>query len=1058
MVVVRKRALHQELYIISSLVSRIKTNPDDFDGYLKDIAIRLTQTPVPPAGMLALRFNLFGEAVRLLPAAFPGKQVIDIPLSCIFYCLPVDDILKVVSCLLLQQRTLFLSANYALLTITQEAFLNFIYPFMWRYTYVPVLANNLLEYIEAPGTWIMGCSSIHRNQVQQVEGIVVVDLDYGCVNVCETLLVPEIPKHCVDAFKESFKSAKVHYELETVDRLSPLTMEEMATSRRQHQFRFHQNIVGCFVQLMVNLFGDVRSYINVDKAKFKHKAFLSSRATEEKPFYEEFLQTDLFNKFLQERFAQKRDLWSMMEEKTRAPPTTRKTSRSSSHRGSQSGLLLVRESDDILDFVLPKYVAKGGRHFIERAIDELSTCITNSKSSSLRASYLYLRGMLHITRDNVLNGLEDFCALSANDTRLFPKTVVDNVISDMSISSREALMKQPIFTKLNRQFNVSVSTAMLENVDFTLEHEVTPEDDVAFAEFAELISSVEICHDYDTLQRLFKALTITRQPNGTMGPSLDPVTFDIFHECWRENEVHCQSLLASDDQLEAGEMILKVSPLVKSDTGTGYLILTSKRLLFVLDGRDMLIEIVMLKNILKLEKFKQTTFLSSVDTLAIYSVGGPRYVVCLKDQRNEWAMLITEMWSGVTIAGALRDGGIVQQAAQNVQLLDALIFSGRDEESSHHLVVEKAARILCHFTNQREAGGGVLPQGTEEVLQRKINPNANELERSTVEALLYTPGRMDSNEQMAIEPMLWVGMGSGKVKVYNASKWFLVSECIQAEKKVVCLLAVGDHQVWAGSFDHVIYIIDVATATCNQKLLEHDDMMSHMTLSEDKSLVFTASLNGQIITWDAESLTKIGSAIHLTAIQGLQSIVVKEDCLWCGVKKEILVVNRHGDVLRRLFYEDKQLKRKIQIDCFLVTNNGQVWTGSGRNNEMIVWDAENFSQVKKFTVECRGFSRMVLVGNKIWAGSKNGLIYIFNTYDCSLEKKVLSAHLGEAIRSMCVADDRYVISGSVTSEGKIAIWSTTSTTPTTPIVSMKSRSEFEAIGEEPEDEDDAAEV
>ena len=48
----------------------------------------------------------------------------------------------------------------------------------------------------------------------------------------------------------------------------------------------------------------------------------------------------------------------------------------------------------------------------------------------------------------------------------------------------------------------------------------------------------------------------------------------------------------------------------------------------------------------------------------------------------------------------------------------------------------------------------------------------------------------------------------------------------------VCLIAVGEDHVWAGSFDTCIYVIDKVTRSCNQALVQHTDMVSDMTLTD----------------------------------------------------------------------------------------------------------------------------------------------------------------------------------------------------------------------------------
>ena len=59
---------------------------------------------------------------------------------------------------------------------------------------------------------------------------------------------------------------------------------------------------------------------------------------------------------------------------------------------------------------------------------------------------------------------------------------------------------------------------------------------------------------------------------------------------------------------------------------------------------------------------------------------------------------------------------------------------------------------------------------------------------------------------------------------------------------------------------------------------------------------------------------------------------------------------------------------------------------------------------------------------QIWVGTKDGIIFIVNMITREVQKQ-LKAH-SDVIRSMCTAQTRYVMSGSGSQDGKIAIWRT----------------------------------
>ena len=99
-----------------------------------------------------------------------------------------------------------------------------------------------------------------------------------------------------------------------------------------------------------------------------------------------------------------------------------------------------------------------------------------------------------------------------------------------------------------------------------------------------------------------------------------------------------------------------------------------------------------------------------------------------------------------------------------------------------------------------------------------------------------------------------------------------------------------------------------------------------------------------------------------------------------------------------------------------------MWLGCGRRGEIAILDADVMKVSAVLKVECRGISKLVQVQDKVWVGSKDGVIYIFNIVTHKLEK-TLKAHT-DAIRSMCCAQSRYIMSGAGSHDGKVAIWRT----------------------------------
>ncbi|GFO27025.1 DENN domain-containing protein 3 [Plakobranchus ocellatus] len=64
--------------------------------------------------------SVYNLSVSLFPSESPEKPVIDLPLHLTFLCFPVDDLLNIFTAILCEERLVFVSFNYALLTTIME--------------------------------------------------------------------------------------------------------------------------------------------------------------------------------------------------------------------------------------------------------------------------------------------------------------------------------------------------------------------------------------------------------------------------------------------------------------------------------------------------------------------------------------------------------------------------------------------------------------------------------------------------------------------------------------------------------------------------------------------------------------------------------------------------------------------------------------------------------------------------------------------------------------------------------------------------------------------------
>ncbi|CAI5956302.1 unnamed protein product [Closterium sp. NIES-64] len=137
----------------------------------------VTAVPLPDPGRRSVVFSvekclLFCEAPP--PATLPAVQLSFHPLV---RSLDVDNIILLVTAVLLEKRILLRATQYELLTLVAESVSHLIYPFKWAYPYTPVLPLNKLELVHMPGSFLFGIVPTRWTDHDLPGGVMVVDLD-----------------------------------------------------------------------------------------------------------------------------------------------------------------------------------------------------------------------------------------------------------------------------------------------------------------------------------------------------------------------------------------------------------------------------------------------------------------------------------------------------------------------------------------------------------------------------------------------------------------------------------------------------------------------------------------------------------------------------------------------------------------------------------------------------------------------------------------------------------------------------------------------------------------
>ncbi|GAM26350.1 hypothetical protein SAMD00019534_095250 [Acytostelium subglobosum LB1] len=170
--------------------------------------------PLPVQGVSTVNYTINKTVISLKRPPECLLPMSDLPFSLLFKCLDIKNVLMLLKCILLEEKIVFISTHYSLLTYVAEIFSALLHPFVWPHVYVPVLPELLLEYVYSPFPFIMGVHKSMSNYILNEENllseIVIADLDNNMV------LIPQGQDRLHQASLPERETAQLTYQLRKV--------------------------------------------------------------------------------------------------------------------------------------------------------------------------------------------------------------------------------------------------------------------------------------------------------------------------------------------------------------------------------------------------------------------------------------------------------------------------------------------------------------------------------------------------------------------------------------------------------------------------------------------------------------------------------------------------------------------------------------------------------------------------------------------------------------------------------------------------------------------------
>ena len=240
---------------------------------------------------------------------------------------PIDLIISIFRLLLFEKKILFIDNDYTRLSNFTDNFISLLYPFQWMHTYIPIMSNQMLQYLETFLPFINGINIsflplvkelYQADDMEQNEEIFLIYIQDKKFKLGTSLIgknknnhkyfeanVPSLPNNLEKELKNKLK--KIKDEIENFEKTHHV-------SKNLEEFEIKIRIA--FIEFFVQMFHDIDKYLTFldEDIVFNKNLFMEKIQKYDKNFYNEFTDTQLFQIFTQNIVKDEMNFFKLMME------------------------------------------------------------------------------------------------------------------------------------------------------------------------------------------------------------------------------------------------------------------------------------------------------------------------------------------------------------------------------------------------------------------------------------------------------------------------------------------------------------------------------------------------------------------------------------------------------------------------------------------------------------------------------------------------------------------------------------------------------------------------
>ena len=302
----------QSIFIMLS-----KTEQIDNYSINDEIMYFIHSIPIPDKNSIVKFYIPYcDKALYLRNTIVNGLNVMNKDYAKLTSIFSISNIIIIFRLLLSEKKVLFIDDDYSLLSKVTDAFISLLYPITWIHTYIPIMSEQMLKYLESFLPFLNGIHSsmmtlvkniFNEGEMDESEEVFLVYIKQNEIQIGSSLKnkkikmskhiqnhVLALPSSVEKELKKKLTDVKDKYD--SYQKTIKKKNNNIDLSQLDYKFR------EAFIDVFVYLFHDYQKYIGLlddDEVIFNKNLFIQEAKKDDRNFLKNFLDSQLFEQFTQ---------------------------------------------------------------------------------------------------------------------------------------------------------------------------------------------------------------------------------------------------------------------------------------------------------------------------------------------------------------------------------------------------------------------------------------------------------------------------------------------------------------------------------------------------------------------------------------------------------------------------------------------------------------------------------------------------------------------------------------------------------------------------------------